>query len=75
VEEYCRYYDVTAAAVRRALPGAPSRGPGDDGRGTAFLEQFLDHCVRGASAVGGQRAGLPNFVSFHTKGTPGFERT
>ncbi|HTT88790.1 MAG TPA: hypothetical protein VMF65_04490, partial [Acidimicrobiales bacterium] len=30
---------------------------------------------RGASALGSERAGLPDFVSFHTKGAPGFERT
>ena len=58
VEEYCRYYDVTAAAVRRALPGARVGGPATTGGGTTFLEQFLDHCVSGASALGGKRAGL-----------------
>ena len=47
VEEYCRYYDVTAAVVRRALPGARVGGPATTGGGTAFLEQFLDHCVSG----------------------------
>ena len=75
VEEYCRYYDVTAAAVRRALPGARVGGPATTGGGTAFLEQFLDHCVSGPGTLGGGRAGLPDFVSFHTKGAPGFERT
>lgn len=74
VEEYCHYYDVTAAAVRSAFPAARVGGPATTGGGTAFLERFLDHCASGARA-GGERAGLPDFVSFHTKGAPGFERS
>ena len=74
VGQYCRYYDVTAAAVRRALPGARVGGPATTGGGTTFLERFLEHCVRGASPHGGERA-VPDFVSFHTKGAPAFERT
>ena len=40
VEEYCRYYDVTAAAVRRALPGARV-GAGDDRRGDSLPRAVL----------------------------------
>jgi xylan 1,4-beta-xylosidase len=71
VEEYCHYYDVTAAAVRRAIPGARVGGPATTGGGTAFLQRFLDHCAGG----GTNNPGLPDFVSFHTKGAPGFPRS
>jgi xylan 1,4-beta-xylosidase len=66
VEQFCALYDVTAAAVKAALPDALVGGPtttGDLGReqgGPHFLRQFLAHCAR---------AGTPlDFVSFHTKG-------
>ena len=75
VEEYCHYYDTTVAAVRRALPGARVGGPATTGGGAAFLERFLDHCVSGASALGGEQVGLPQFVSFHTKRASEFKRT
>jgi xylan 1,4-beta-xylosidase len=75
VEEYCHFYDVTVAGVRRALPRARVGGPATTGNGPAFLERFLEHCVHGAGAPPGQRVGPPDFVSFHTKGAPGFERT
>lgn len=73
LEEYCRYYDVTVAAVRSALPTARVGGPATTGGGTAFLEGFLAHCASGARSS--WQAGLPDFVSFHTKGASGFERT
>lgn len=75
LEEYCRCYDVTAAAVRRALPAGRVGGPATTGGGTAFLGGFADHCVNGTNAVSGGRGTPVDFVSFHTKGAPGFERT
>ncbi|MDP8922841.1 MAG: glycoside hydrolase, partial [Chloroflexota bacterium] len=66
IEQFCALYDVTAAAVKAALPDARVGGPtttGDLGpgrHGQEFLKGFLDHC---------ERAGTPlDFVSFHTKG-------
>jgi xylan 1,4-beta-xylosidase len=65
-EQFYALYDVTAAAVKAALPDAPVGGPtttGDLGpgrRGNEFLRGFLAHCAR-------TRAPL-DFVSFHTKG-------
>jgi xylan 1,4-beta-xylosidase len=63
-EEYHRLYDVTAAAVRSALPGAIVGGPattGDlAGRGPEWLRGFLAHCAAAGSPL--------DFVSFHTKG-------
>jgi len=65
-EQFYALYDVTAAAVKAALPDAAVGGPtttGDLGpgrRGNEFLRGFLAHCAR-------TRAPL-DFVSFHTKG-------
>jgi len=75
VEEYCHLYDVTAAAARRVLPGARVGGPATTDRGTDFLARFLDHCLKGADGPHGKAPGAPDFVSFHTKGAPRFERT
>ncbi len=65
-EEYDKLYDVTAAAVKRALPAANVGGPASTGpsgaKAGAFLRQFLEHC---------QKVGSPlDFISFHAKGRP-----
>ena len=66
-EEYDKLYDVTAAAVKRSLPGANVGGPawstGPSGaKAGAFLKQFLEHVAQ---------AGTPlDFISFHAKGRP-----
>ena len=65
-EEYDRLYDVSAAAVKRALPAAHVGGPASTGpanpKAAAFLKQFLQHCAS---------AGTPlDFISFHAKGSP-----
>jgi xylan 1,4-beta-xylosidase len=63
-EQYYALYDVTAAAIKAALPDARVGGPattGDlRGKGNTFLQGFLAHCDR-------QKTPL-DFVSFHTKG-------
>ena len=65
-EQFHALYDVTAAAVKSALPDAMVGGPtttGDLGpgrRGHEFLRGFLAHCA--------QRGTPLDFVSFHTKG-------
>ncbi len=65
-EEYDKLYDVTAAAVKRALPGARVGGPATTGpaapKAAAFLKQFLDHCAEHNSPL--------DFISFHAKGRP-----
>jgi xylan 1,4-beta-xylosidase len=65
-EEYDKLYDVTAAAVKRALPEARVGGPATTGPGSSkaasFLTQFLAHCAS---------AGTPlDFITFHAKGSP-----
>lgn len=73
-EEYCKLYDYTAEAVKRALPetsvGGPHvTGPGG-GRGARFLRQFLRHCAEGTNAVTGKTGTPLDFVAFHAKGNP-----
>ena len=75
VDEYCHLYDVTVAAARRSLPGARVGGPATTDRGGEFLARFLEHCLGRAHGAQGQSPGPPDFVSFHTKGAPQFERT
>jgi xylan 1,4-beta-xylosidase len=66
LDEYCELYATTVKSVREVLPDALVGGPATTGGGTEFLRGFLAHCVS---------AGLPvDFVSYHTKGAPGFPR-
>jgi len=65
-EQFHALYDVTAAAVKAALPDASVGGPATTGdlgpgrHGQEFLRGFLDHCARRGTPL--------DFVSFHTKG-------
>ena len=65
-EQFHALYDVTAAAVKAALPDAQVGGPATTGdlgagrRGNEFLRGFLAHCARSRTPI--------DFVSFHTKG-------
>lgn len=65
-EQFHALYDVTAAAVKAALPDASVGGPATTGdlgpgrRGNEFLRGFLAHCARRRTPL--------DFVSFHTKG-------
>lgn len=68
VEEYCRLYDITVAAVTGVLPEAQVGGPATTGLGVAFLERFLDHCATGHNASTDGQGTRLDFVSFHTKG-------
>lgn len=74
VEEYCKLYDYSADAVRRALPTAKIGGPHVTGpagsRGAKFLETFLNHCLRGTNNVTGQTGTPLDFIAFHAKGAP-----
>lgn len=71
-EEYLRLYDHTAAAVKRALPGARFGGPhvtNPTSRSSEpFLRQFIEHCLRGRNAVTGKVGAPLDFLAFHAKG-------
>src|SRR6266542_1748324 len=65
-EEFYALYDVTAAAVKAALPEAAVGGPATTGdlgpgrKGNEFLRGFLAHCAKTSAPL--------DFVAFHTKG-------
>jgi xylan 1,4-beta-xylosidase len=69
-EEFYALNDHAVAGVRRALPKAKISGPETTGRGSAFLQRFLQHCVDGQNAATGERGCLLDFSSFHSKGKP-----
>jgi xylan 1,4-beta-xylosidase len=70
--DYQRLYDHTAAALKRTLPNARIGGPhvtGPGARGAAqFLQQFLEHCLRGRNAATGKTGTPLDFIAFHAKG-------
>lgn len=74
VEEYCKLYDYSVDAVKRALPTAKIGGPHVTGpagsRGAKFLKTFLNHCLRGTNNVTGQIGTPLDFIAFHAKGAP-----
>lgn len=74
VEEYCKLYDYSADAVKRALPTAKIGGPHVTGpagnRGAKFLQTFLEHCLRGTNYVTGQKGSPLDFIAYHAKGAP-----
>jgi len=73
-EEYCKLYDYSVDAVRRALPSARVGGPHTTGpageRGGKFLHEFLDHVVRGKNHVSGRTGSPLDYIGFHAKGRP-----
>ena len=74
VEEYCKLYDYSVHAVKRALPTAKMGGPHVTGtagrRGSDFLHAFLKHCTSGANYVTDQTGSPIDFIAFHAKGSP-----
>ncbi|MEO7310250.1 MAG: beta-xylosidase [Chitinophagaceae bacterium] len=74
VEEYCKLYDYSASAVRKALPTARVGGPhvtGPAGKGAAnFLHKFLKHCISDTNYVTGKIGTPLDFIAFHAKGAP-----
>jgi xylan 1,4-beta-xylosidase len=55
--------------VRRALPTARVGGPDTAGDGGKFMQDFLEHCLRGKNHATGQIGTPLDFLSFHSKGT------
>ena len=71
-DEYCRLHDYSAAAVRRALPGAIIGGPHTTGGGGEYLRGFLNHCSRGTNAATGGTGSPLDYIAFHPKGSTRF---
>jgi xylan 1,4-beta-xylosidase len=74
VDEYCKLYDYTADAAKRALPTIKIGGPETTGPGwnkaAEFLQTFLKHCISGKNYVTGKVGSPLDFISFHAKGAP-----
>lgn len=74
VEEYCKLYDYTADAAKRALPTIKMGGPETTGpswnKAADFLKTFLTHCVSGKNYVTGKIGSPLDFITFHAKGAP-----
>jgi xylan 1,4-beta-xylosidase len=68
-EEFRKLHDFAIDAVRRALPTARVGGPDTAGDGGRFMEDFLEHCLRGKNYATGATGTPLDFVSFHAKGT------
>jgi len=67
IPEFCEMYDVSAKAVKRALPTARVGGPHTCGgfaneKAQTFLRAFLKHVVENNSPI--------DFIAFHAKGNP-----
>lgn len=74
VQDYCKLYDYTSDALKRALPTAKLGGPhvtGPSGSGAAqFLKAFLKHCSSDTNAATGGIGAPLDFIAFHAKGAP-----
>ena len=74
-EEYCKLYDFAVQGVKRALPAARVGGPHTaGGPGGRFLHNFLVHCLRGTNYATGQVGAPLDFIAFHAKGNPVFDK-
>jgi xylan 1,4-beta-xylosidase len=71
-EEFRKLHDYAIDAVRRALPTARVGGPDTAGDGGRFMQDFLDHCLRGTNYATGKTGTPIDFISFHAKGQPRF---
>ena len=74
-EQYDRLYDLSAAAIRKAIPHARIGGPeatGVSDHSEPFLRQFLEHCAHGRNAATGATGAPLDFISYHPKGSPKF---
>ena len=71
-EEFRKLHDYAIDAVRRALPTARVGGPDTAGDGGKFMQDFLEHNLRGKNFATGQTGTPIDFLSFHAKGSPTF---
>jgi xylan 1,4-beta-xylosidase len=73
-QEYFKLYDVTADAVKRALPAARIGGPTTTGprwdEAADWLRAFLAHCASGTNYATGKTGAPLDFISYHAKGAP-----
>jgi xylan 1,4-beta-xylosidase len=65
LDEYCKLYDFTAAAVKAALPSAKVGGPATAGLG---IERLLEHTTLEKNFATGEIGSPIDFVSSHAYG-------
>jgi xylan 1,4-beta-xylosidase len=74
VQEYCKLYDYSSNAVKKALPTAKIGGPHSTGPATEtaanFLRTFLRHCTSDTNYATGKIGSPLDFIAFHAKGGP-----
>jgi xylan 1,4-beta-xylosidase len=73
VEEFCKLYDYTEAAVHAVLKearlGGPSTtSPTQGSESYLFLDKFLNHCKNGTNYVTGEKGTRLDYITFHVKG-------
>jgi len=68
VDDYCKWYDWVAKALKDVSPTGKIGGPAVTGGGFDFTKAFLDHCRDGANAATGGKGAPLDFVSFHVYG-------
>lgn len=73
-DEFLKLHDHAVSGVRRALPDAPVGGPDSAGYGGEFTRAFLNHCLNEKNYATGDTGTPLNFVSFHAKGNPVYEK-
>jgi xylan 1,4-beta-xylosidase len=74
VQEYCKLYDYSSNAVKKALPTARIGGPHSTGPASEtaanFLRTFLRHCTSDTNYATGKIGSPLDFIAFHAKGGP-----
>lgn len=73
-EDYHKLYDYSVDGVKRALATARVGGPHTTGpggqRASKFLQDFLEHVVRGKNYATGKTGSPIDYIGFHAKGSP-----
>lgn len=73
-DEFCKLYDYSAQAVKRACPDCTMGGPHTTNPNSPsaekFLRDFLEHCATGKNYATGKIGSPLDFVAFHAKGNP-----
>lgn len=76
-EEFCKLYDYTADAVKRACPECMTGGPHTTNPNAPeagkYLKDFLQHCIEGVNYATGKTGSPLDYIAFHAKGNPELE--
>ena len=72
LEEFCKLYDFTEAAIRKVLPDAKVGGPATTGpflgqKGCDWLKGFLEHCLYGKNYFSNETGTRLDFISFRER--------